>query len=531
MHRNSLPFFLSILQILLTLGPLSAGKKKTTYNFKPAHAPMLSITKEESQHHVNILASSEFAGRGTGTPGQWLAAKYIASEFSKYGLVPVGHEGKYYQKFQVIKPDLKSTSFSIQKNRSTIEFSVKSDFIPFSFSGENKVNAAVVFAGYGITAPEYGYDDYKSIAVKGKIVLVLRHEPQENDPESIFDGTELTRHALFEEKTENAKRHGAAGILLVTDPNGHHGSMSPHGSWNSLYPARNIKKRWQLEALKTELQFPAVWISGKVAEKILMETGYSLASLQTSIDKLFKPKSFTIPQLKIKIAVTLKKEVQKTQNVVGFLPGADPRLLDEIIVIGAHYDHVGMKNGRIFYGADDNASGTAGLLEIAEAFSNMSTRPRRSILFVAFSAEELGLLGSKFYVENPVKPLNKTVAMINLDMISRNRANKVTVIGSNRSRELHEINIAANDEIGLDLVYNGERYFSRSDQANFAKYKIPVIFYNTDAHRDYHRPTDTAEKIDAEKLARVARLAFLVAWEIANSNTRPTYGRFKTPLD
>ena len=227
----------------------------------------------------------------------------------------------------------------------------------------------------------------------------------------------------------------------------------------------------------------------------------------------------------------LKKEVQKTQNVVGFLQGTDPKLRDEVIVIGAHYDHVGMKNGRIFNGADDNASGTAGLLEIAEAFSEMSIRPRRSILFAAFSAEELGLLGSKFYVENPVKPLKKTVAMINLDMISRNLANKVSVIGSNRSRELHEINIAANDEIGLDLVYNGERYFSRSDQANFAKYKIPVIFYNTDAHPDYHRPTDTPEKINAEKLARIARLAFLVAWEISNSNTRPTYGRFKPPLD
>ncbi len=531
MHRNSLRFFLSILHILLILGPLSAGKKKTTYNFKPAHAPMLSITKEESQHHVNILASDEFAGRGTGTPGQWLAAKYIANEFLKYGLVPLGHDGKFYQKFQVVKSDLKNTSFSIKKNRSTIEFSVKSDFIPFNFTGENKLNAPVAFAGYGITAPEYGYDDYKNIDVKGRIVLVLRHEPQENDPESIFEGIELTRHALFEEKTKNAKRHGAVGILLVTDPNGDHGSMSPQGFWDSLYPRRSVKKHWHIEELKTKLNFPAVWISGEVAEEILVESNYTLASIQTSIDKSLKPKSFMIPWLKVNIEVRLKKQVQKTQNVVGLLRGADPKLRDEVIVIGAHYDHVGIKNGRIFNGADDNASGTAGLLEIAEAFSEMPIKPRRSILFVAFSAEELGLLGSKFYVENPVKPLDQTVVMINLDMISRNHANEVSVIGSNRSRELHEINIAANDEIGLDLVYNGERYFSRSDQANFAKHKIPVIFYNTDAHRDYHRPTDTAEKIDAEKLARVARLAFLVAWEISNSNTRPTYRRFRASLD
>ena len=176
MYRNSLRFFFSILQILLILSPLSAGKKKTAFDFKPAQAPMLSITKEESQHHVNILASDEFAGRGTGSPGQWLAAKYIANEFLKYGLVPVGHDGKFYQKFQVIGPHLKSASFSIKKNTSIIKFSVKSDFIPFNFTGEDKINAAVVFAGYGITASEYGYDDYKNIDVKGKIVLVLRHE-------------------------------------------------------------------------------------------------------------------------------------------------------------------------------------------------------------------------------------------------------------------------------------------------------------------------------------------------------------------
>ncbi len=524
-------FCLSILPILLILSSLSAGKKKTAYNFKPARTPMLSITKEESQHHVDILASDEFAGRGTGTPGQWLAAKYIASEFSKYGLVPVGHDGKYYQKFQLVKPDLKSASFSIKKDTSIIEFSVKSDFIPFNFTGENILDAPVVFAGYGITAPEYGYDDYKNIDVNGKIVLTLRHEPQENDPQSIFEGAELTRHALFEVKAENAKRHGAVGLLMVTDPNGDHGSMSPQGFWNSQYTGQKGGKGWQLEQDNAMSNFPVVWISGEAAENILMETGSSLASLQTSIDASLKSKSFTIPRFQISIEVTLKRAAQKTQNVVGLLEGADPELRDEVVVIGAHYDHVGMKNGIIFNGADDNASGTAGLLEIAEAFSELSIKPRRSILFAAFSAEELGLLGSRFYVENPVKPLEQTIAMINLDMISRNTANQVSVIGSSRSRQLHEINIAANDEIGLDLVYNGERYFSRSDQANFAKHKIPVIFYNTEDHPDYHRATDTAEKIDAEKLARVARLAFLVAWEVANSDVRPAYGRFKAPLD
>ncbi|MFQ6112855.1 MAG: M28 family peptidase [bacterium] len=530
-HHRFFFLIVSALTFTFTCSQSRAGSKKEAYNFKPARMGLLSITMNESLEHVNALASEEFQGREAGLPGQWLAAQYIANEFSNYGLLPKGDDHKYFQNFQIVQSDLHEVAFSIERqnldSKEKLKFALKSEFIPFNFTGENTVTAPVVFAGYGITAPEYNYDDYENIDATGKIVLVLRHEPQENDPGSIFKGTRLTRHSLFEVKARNARDHGALAMLLVTDPVSGHTSLQPHGYWPSLYPEKTLRSEWHLAGSTNPNKFPIAWISVQTAEQILENSGKTLTDLQEAIDETLSARSFVIPSLKARLKISLKKEHRKTQNVIGLLEGSDPELRDEVVVMGAHYDHVGVKNGNIYYGADDNASGTAAVLEIAEAFSEMPIRPRRSLLFIAFSAEELGLLGSTFYVQHPSIPLKQTVAMINLDMISRNGDNRVSVIGSDRSPELHKINLAANEEIGLEFFYNGEKYFHRSDQASFAKHKIPVLFYNTEVHEDYHRPTDTPEKVNPEKLARIARLAFLVAWEVANSNRTPTFQRFR----
>ncbi|MFQ5650667.1 MAG: M20/M25/M40 family metallo-hydrolase [bacterium] len=507
------------------------GAKKPAFDFNSARIPMLSITLQESQFHVNVLASEEFQGRRTGTPGQWLAAKYIAEEFSSYGLVPAGDNGTFYQNFGIAHIDLAHAAMWLESNSrqpgEKMEFSLKDDFIPMSFTGEYNVAAEVVFAGYGITAPEYGYDDYAAIDVRGKIVFVLRHEPREYDPTSIFDGRNETRHARPDVKAENAIKHGAIAMLLVTDPARNHGSMAPRGYWPSLHSrGGRLPRRWELDSEPVNKHFQVIWIGATVAKAILRHTGFSLLTLQTNIDKTLRPQSFQIYGPRVHLETRLDKDVHSTQNVVGFLRGADPDRHDEVVVIGAHYDHIGMQNGLIHPGADDNASGTAGLLEIAEAFTETPVRPRRSVLFIAFSAEELGLLGSQYYVEHAVMPLERTATMVNLDMIGRNHANRVTIVGGRRSPELYELNLAANEEVGLNLFYDGEKYFNRSDQANFAKYNIPVIFYNTKVHEDYHRPTDSAEKINPEKLARVARLAFLVSWKVANLDVWPTYRPF-----
>ncbi len=502
-----------------------AGSGKSSYNFKPATSAMLSITTRETSYHVSELASVKYQGREAGTHGQWLAAQYIGNEFSEYGLKSL-KGGDYFQPFEIVRTDLKSWGFWLEREskqgKETVELTLKYDFIPFKFTGEGEISAPIAFVGYGITAPEYGYDDYADIDVRGKIVLVLRHEPQEYARQSVFDGIVLTRHSLFEVKARNARAHGAIGMLLVTDPQGGHGSGMPQGFWPAFYPERKLKSAWQVYDESLFDHFISVWISTQLAQRILNEAGQSLIQLQKEIDKNLTPHSFTIPDFKAHIKLQLEKEFRTTQNVIGFLQGSDPKLSKEVVVVGAHYDHIGIKHGHIYPGADDNASGTAALLEIAEAFSDMPIRPRRSILFIAFTAEELGLLGSEYYVNHPWVPLSRTVAMINLDMIGRNEENQVTVIGSNRSPELQAINEAANREIGLTLLYNGEKYFSRSDQANFARNGIPVIFYNTDTHEDYHQPTDTPEKINAIKMTRIARLAFLVAWEVANIEVPPT---------
>lgn len=514
--------FLFLFLLLGTGTPAESGKRSDLYSFDSARMSMLSITAVEAKHHVNILASDEFQGRGAGTAGQWLAAKYIATEFVNYGLEPAGDDKRYYQDFEIVHRDLGTTRFVIERGTQQVDFPLKRAYVPFSFTGENDLKANIVFVGYGITAPEYGYDDYRDIDVHGKFVLMFRHEPRENDATSVFDGSRLTEHATFEAKARNAHRHGAVGMLLVTDPNGHE-NLTPQGYWPSFFRRADNKGKWQLGTNPDLPDFPAIWISGKAAEEMVKDSGYTLGDLQRRIDRSMQPASFEIPNVRIGVTVKLKVESRETQNVLGFLEGADPDLRDEVVVVGAHYDHLGIINGLIHNGADDNASGTAGVLEIAEAFTELPLPPRRSVLFITFSAEELGLLGSEFYVAHPAIPLAKTVAMINLDMISRNEEDRVTVIGSNRSRVLHELNIAANDEIRLDLRYDGERYFDRSDQANFAKHRIPVLFYNTDVHPDYHRPSDDSYKINPNKLARIARLAFLVAWKIADSSFRPSY--------
>ena len=537
MRRRSL-LLITLTPPLLYVSFLAAysgiAGKHPSYNFSAARVAMYSITAAESRSHVDRLASVEFKGRETGSIGEWLAAKYIAREFAKYGLLPAGDDGSYFQYFQVERGALKAATLLVTKtgppDNTRRAFSLKHDFVPFSFTGENSIVGSVVFAGYGITAPEYQYDDYQKLNVKDKIVLVLRHEPQENDPKSVFAGAQLTHHAHFEEKARTALAHGAAGMLLVSDPASGHESLEPQSYWPSQRNDRWAPRSWQLTPNEGLESFPAMWIRVEVAEEILKSADEKLAELQQSIDRTGQPHSLEIANLRVQLTIDLESDTRRTQNVIGFLKGSDPQLRDEAVVVGAHFDHIGVINDRIYRGADDNASGTSGLLEIAEAFAELSGHHRRSVLFIAFSAEEMGLLGSEFYVKEPFVPLPKTVAMLNLDMIGRNAENEVTVIGSRFSPELNEINVAANEEIGLHLKYNGEHFFNRSDQANFARQNIPVLFYNTDSHEDYHRPTDVPEKIISEKVSRIARLAFLVAWETANADERPSYIQPRPPM-
>lgn len=496
----------------------------TSFSVGPNPDALNSITPEDIRHHIDFLASDSLMGRDTPSAGLNIAADYIAGEFQKYGVLPLNGD-TYFQRFYLSQKRLgKENQLQLRDGSgSTISFELKKDFVPFDFSATEGIKGALVFAGYGITAPEYGYDDYADLDVKGKIVLVLRHEPGENDPNSIFAGLRTTRHALFRSKAVNASEHGAIGLLIVTDPVNHR-SLRPHGyPWPSLYP--QVQQRVHSLRLSTEEEaiIPALHVGRRFIHHVFGSID-SLTALQRRIDATFTPQSFAIPGDEISMKTTITSEFLTAQNVVGFWEGSDPQLRDEVIVIGAHYDHVGFLRGEfqegedyIFNGADDNASGTVGLLEIAQAFS-FSARPKRSLVFIAFAAEEKGLLGSKAYVREPLWPLAKTKAMLNMDMIGRNRPNHVSIIGYSHSPDLNQINIEENAYIGLKLDYDGERFFMRSDQYNFARNGIPVLFYNTGDHRDYHKVTDNPDKINERKIARIASLVFRTAWRAANTD-------------
>ncbi len=485
------------------------------------------ITSSDARTLIDFLGSDSLMGRKTPSPGLTIAGDYIANHFKSYGLEPVN--GSYFEDFNLALVRLVDPNFmKLSKGGLQRAYQIKTDFMPFELTANNEVQGEVVFAGYGITAPEYHYDDYANVNVRGRIVFLLRHEPQENDSSSIFLGTRLTEHAQLRIKVQNAIDHGAVAVLLASDPL-NHVSMAPRGfPWPSLY--KNIPEDALplTLAITEEKKIPVVHVGPSVIEDLLGSVD-SLKSLESSIDSTLQPNAFLLKGLTLDVRTSTSTTLAPTRNVVGVLRGSDPALRDEIVIVGAHYDHVGTlqshKEGEdyIFNGADDNASGTTGLLEIAKAFGEGNLRPKRTVLFIAFSSEELGLLGSEAYVESPLFPLGKTVAMLNMDMIGRNAPDTVSIGGANRSPELKQMNEHANGQVGMVLQYNIDQYFTRSDQASFARQHIPALFYHTGEHADYHRVSDNPDKIDTNKLSKIARLVFLTTWEAANSPTKPVY--------
>ncbi|MFQ5706832.1 MAG: M28 family peptidase [bacterium] len=490
---------------------------------RPSPDALESIRAEDVRRHIDFLASDSLMGRNTPSPGLEIAGEYIADEFQKYGIQPLN--GSYFQEFHLKRTHLGEKNSLRLTLPGGVEkaFQLKHDFIPFDFTATARARGELVFAGYGITAPEYDYDDYRNLDVHGKVVLALRHEPGEKDPSSKFEGLQLTRHSLFQSKFKNAVAHGASAILIVTDPVNHRSIRARGFPWPSLYKNIPDNALPLTLSLNEEGGIPAVHVGKRFIAQIFGSVD-SLRSLQQRIDTTLEPQSFEIANVRVSLETSTVADLKSARNVVGLWEGSDPVLKNEAIVIGAHYDHIGYKKGPvkpgedyIFNGADDNASGTTGLLEIAQAFT-FSLRPKRSILFVAFAGEEKGLLGSRAYIEQPLWPLEKTKAMLNMDMIGRNEGDRVSIIGYSHSPELNEINIEEDKFIGLKLEYNGERYFTRSDQFNFARHGIPVLFYNTGDHEDYHKVTDNPDKINAGKIAMIARLVFRTAWRAANTD-------------
>ncbi|HDL17816.1 MAG TPA: M20/M25/M40 family metallo-hydrolase, partial [Bacteroidetes bacterium] len=485
------------------------------------------VSAEKIARHLAFLSSDAMKGRNTPSPELDSAAVYIAGEFAGYGLKPAGDNGTYFQKFFVLHSRLgQPNAFAIITDSSETAFDIKQDFVPLHFSANRQIVAPVVFAGYGITAAKYNYDDYNGIDVRGKIVLIFTHEPQEKNANSVFDGEKLTDFSKPVNKAISAREHGAAGMIVVTDPN--HRFRRPPNPWPSLMrisPKGGIPLT--LEE-RMENKIVAVRTGKNLAEFLLDGTGKTMAELQTLIDTGLQPHSFEIPGKKIKMETHLNYDRKPTQNVVGLLEGSDPLLKEEVIIIGAHYDHLGTRNDTIIYnGADDNASGTVGILTVAETLAENNLHPRRSILFCAWAGEEKGLFGSRYYVDSaPVFPLENTVANMNLDMIGRNDSGKVELEGLYSSAELAEIINQENEGVGLKIVAK-KSSAGRSDHASFLRKGVPAVEFFTGFHPDYHQPTDTAEKCFPEGIAQICRLVAKVSLRLAIDKKRPAFTQRK----
>jgi len=483
------------------------------------------ISAESYRDTVKYLSSDQLKGRGTGSPQLEKAASFIAGQFKKSGIPPA--DGKsYYQRFRVTtKAKLgkgNALSYTLNGGAKT-SLPLSQDFVPFNSSGNGKASGEVVFAGYGITAPEYGYDDYAGIDVKGKIVLLLRHEPQEFDDKSRFGGKGLTNHAMFTTKAVNAKFHGASAVVFVNDMMNHPSDPDQVEKFsNNVGP--------------NSPDVPFVQIRAEVANQWLNAAGAkSLKDWAAEVDGDLKPRSFALAKLSVELTANVERQQKSVPNVAAYLKGET----DEYVILGAHFDHLGMgeqssmapelAGKAIHHGADDNASGTAGLLELAAYFAGQP-KQKRGILFLAFSGEELGLIGSSYYVNNPLLPLDKAVAMINMDMIGRIKDKRVFVGGTGTGTGLPAILDQAKAKYKLNLDMSDQGGYGSSDHFSFNLKQVPVLFFFSGLHSDYHKPSDTWEKIGQDDAAELLHVVADVTSSLETAAVRPSFIKTQAPM-
>jgi len=462
---------------------------------------------------IKALSAPAMEGRGAGSKGITRAEHMIEKRYKSLGLEPAG-TNSYLQPFTVITgAQLKGkNSFVVLAGGEMRELKAKQDYVPFSFSASGSAHAQIVFARYGATAGEFHYDDYAGIDVKDKIVVVLRYEPPSFAVQGGNQG--MTQHSQLVTKAINARNHGAKALVLVNGKlgDGEEDLLTRFGSVSGPENAGII----------------FLQVKNAIAEDWLKPSRKSLAELQKQIDDSSKPASFVLPENQTAaIDVSIRTTRATVNNVLAYLPGKT----DEYVIIGAHYDHLGRGNidslapsqiGQIHPGADDNASGTAGVLELARLLAPQKGQLRRGILFMSFAGEELGLLGSAAWVNNPTRPLDKAVAMLNMDMIGRIKNEKVYIGGVGTGSTLKAAVEEAQANSGFKIEYSPGGY-SSSDHTSFVTKKIPVLFFFSGLHSDYHKPSDTWDKIDPVAATRLLSIVGTTAELLADADTRPAF--------
>ncbi|HYJ88965.1 MAG TPA: M28 family metallopeptidase [Pyrinomonadaceae bacterium] len=521
-----------------------------------------AITANDIMQHTKVLSADEYEGRGPGTKGEELSVKYLTEQFQKIGLKPGNPDGTYTQKVPLAGFTGQPTA-SFTAGDKKIDLNFPTDYVAVSrrFVPESKVeNSDVVFVGYGVVAPEYGWDDYKGVDVKGKTIVMLINDPavaDASDPskldEKMFKGKAMTYYGRWTYKYEIASQKGAAAAIIV------------HETGPAGYPYEVVSGSWSRENF--DIQRPdknmgrvAVesWITTDRAKELFTAGGQDFDALKkAAITKDFKPVT-----LKAKANITVKNTLRAIDslNVLGKVEGSDPTLKNEYVVYTAHWDHLGrdpkLAGDQIFNGALDNASGTAALLEIAEAFTKMATPPKRSVLFLAVTAEEKGLLGAKHYAENPLYPLNKTLANINMDGVNQwGRTKDITMVGDDNSTLIDLLKEAAssqNRSVNPDPE-SEKGFYYRSDHFEFAKQGVPALYTDSgidyvgkDAtyskqkrdeytNKDYHKVSDEIKPDwDLTGAVEDAQLLTMIGYRVAQGDKYPEWkagSEFKAKRD
>lgn len=492
-----------------------------------------AITEADLKAHVEFLASPELAGRDTPSLGSRIAERYISTHFEEYGLKAFPDIPDYYQNVPLIvcRTDYEHSRMIVEKDSESLQFTPNKEIFFFPRGGENAdITAPVLLCGYGIRAPEFDYDDFSGADPAGKLLLIFNREPQENDSSSAFNGAKPTKYSNPTVKVTLAKELGALGLLIIQPPN------------NGLPPIEETLERYRRNMNEPIVQlaedreaFPVFYLSENAA-KLLLGDDFDLSAYQRKIDTSYKGDPRLLKNAKVTLRIRFRDVTEtSTFNIVGFYPGES----DEAVLVLAHHDHIGETDGKIYFGADDNASGCAGLLGIAKAFSVWAEKPRRSVIFLSTAAEEKGTLGALYFTKHLPVPAENIITAVNMDEIGRNGSSQLRAMQdpsipgekdllmffySGQSPVLAQIAEEENKTERLNLVIEPVLHFhGSSDHVHFHDLQIPSVFLFSGFHSDYHSPGDTPDKILYPKLTRVARLAFALVYDIAQRKDRPVF--------
>ncbi len=566
--------------LFVTLFAVGAMRTQAAEPAAATHVP--TEVEERLYEIVKFLAADEREGRGVGTAGLDASAEYVAARFSELGLKTSLYDGTPFQEFSMTtsaemgEPNLLSWNLTPQgATPSEVAWQVGGDFTPLAIGGSAKIDMPVVFAGYGISARDEAYDDYAGIDVKGKAVIVLRHEPQQDNPHSAFAGTDDSPLAALSRKFSNAFEHEAGLVIFVTDEHElkkrvaeceqdlartHEELATLHRTFKALAAPSDderkahaaevdrlldemLTRRDAVEAERDPLfefrragttggaaRIPAIHCRRAALDAILKTSlGTNLATLEAQIDHGPAPASRELPGVRLVGEVTVMQRRAQVKNVLAVLEGQGPHA-EETVVIGAHYDHLGRggaesrspTSNEIHNGADDNASGTAGLIEIARILSRREQPLGRRVVFAAFTGEESGLIGSQQYCKEPLFPLDQTVAMLNMDMIGRMQDHKLIVYGFDTATEFGPLLERINEQHKFQITRQSGGT-GPSDHASFYLQKVPVLHFFTGTHSDYHLASDDLEKLNLPDMQQVTDFVADVAVELANADKRPEY--------